>query len=261
MSELFNISHLISYYSIGKHIEKSKTLLQTVKNMYPNIPYQIFIGGNINSRLNIDETDIELAGKYVRENNIKLYIHAPYLINLATKTEDNWQISYMCKTMEYGARLGASGVVVHVGKSVKLDFQTAYDQMSSSIYSILEKTSPNCPLLIETPAGQGTEMFCVKEDYLDFINKFVPKDINEATKIGACVDTCHVFACGYKPSEYVKYIGNSGILKLVHYNDSNEICGSCKDRHAFIGHGHIGLPDLSDVAEYCANKNISMVIE
>jgi CRISPR/Cas system-associated exonuclease Cas4 (RecB family) len=156
MNDLFNVNHLIQHYSIGKHIHKSKTMLETVTNMYPQVPYQIFIGGNMTSNLSLKDDDVKAAGEYVKNNNIKLYIHAPYIINLAAKTEDDWNIKYMHKTMRYGAQLNALGVVVHVGKSTDQKYEDAYEQMSTAVSNILEHTSPNCPLLIETPAGQGT---------------------------------------------------------------------------------------------------------
>ena len=261
MADLFTVQHLIHFYSIGKHTEKSKTLLETVANMNPAVPYQIFIAGNMSSHLNIKDDDIDAAGQWVRNQNIQLYIHAPYIINLAVRTEDNWNVNYMCKLMEYGKRLGASGVVVHVGKSVSLDAAVAYDQMTYAVFSILEHTDPSCPLLIETPAGQGTEMLRDKDEFVRFIQQFVSGESDATKKIGACVDTCHVFACGYKPSEYVQFIGQTGLLRLVHYNDSLDTCGSCKDRHASIGRGHIGLPEMTAVADFCGANRIHMVIE
>ena len=67
----------------------------------------------------------------------------------------------------------------------------------------------------------------------------------------------HVFSIGYDSLEYIKTITelDTEIVKLVHYNDSASGCGSCVDRHAFIGTGNIGI------AEYCTSKNYSMIIE
>ncbi len=261
MLDLFNIKELISYYSIGKHVQKSKTFMETVTNMIPEVPYQIFIGGNQTSKLNLNEEDLKAAGEYVKNNNIKLYIHAPYIINLATKTPDDWNIEYMRKTMKYGVELGAAGVVVHVGKSTSQDLDVATENMVSAINEILKVTDESCPLLIETPAGQGTEMLKDIVDYVDFIDKIMLNNPEYSTKIGSCVDTCHVFACGNKPSEYIETINGKGYLKLVHYNDSNDICGSCKDRHAFAGQGHIGIAEMTAVADYCGAYKIPMVIE
>jgi deoxyribonuclease-4 len=163
--------------------------------------------------------------------------------------------------MEYGAKLGAKGVVVHVGKYTNQELSIALDNMSNAVSQILEKTDSSCPLLIETPAGQGTEMLRDMVEFSEFIKKFMPEDPLVSSKIGACLDTCHVFASGHKPSEYIQYIGDRGLLRLVHYNDSNDICGSCKDRHALVGQGHIGIAEMTAVADYCGANKISMVIE
>ncbi len=261
MEDIFNINQLVSYYSIGKHTSKAKTFLETVTNMHPGIPYQIFLSSNQNSALNFNESDIDAAGEWVKNNYIILYIHAPYVVNLAKIEDDDWAVNYMRKSMKIAKRLGARGVVVHVGKSVEQEYSTAYDNMTESVLNILADTDPSCPLLLETPAGQGSEMLTKKEEFVEFIEQFISGDPTKPVKIGACVDTCHVFASGYKPSEYVQYINNAGLLKLVHYNDSNDICGSCKDRHALVGKGHIGFGEMTAVADYCGINGINMVIE
>jgi deoxyribonuclease-4 len=51
------------------------------------------------------------------------------------------------------------------------------------------------------------------------------------------------------------------LLKLVHYNDSLEACGSCLDRHAFMGSGHIGLEGMIAIAELCSSAGVPMLTE
>jgi endonuclease IV len=82
-------------------------------------------------------------------------------------------------------------------------------------------------------------------------------------RIGICVDTCHVFACGHDPLQYIEYIYKThpSLLKLVHYNDSAAPCGSCKDRHALFGTGHIGLEKMTRIAQFCREHTYPMVIE
>ncbi len=260
MSDLLGVNELVEYYGIGTHTSKSKTFLETVVNMKPQIPYQIFLSGNTSTKLNIDESDIESAGEWVRNNGIILYIHSPYIINLAAKHEDPWQIEYMTKILNYGARLGAKGVVVHVGKSTSQEIEIALENMTNSINEILKLTDQRCPLLLETPAGQGTEMLTNMEEFVKFIESFT-ENSEYKEKIRICVDTCHVFALGYQPSKYIEYVCDRGLLHLVHYNDSNDICGSCKDRHALVGQGHIGIAEMTAVADYCGANQIPMVIE
>ena len=77
------------------------------------------------------------------------------------------------------------------------------------------------------------------------------------------MDTCHVFATGQNPLDYIKKIVSTDLtlLKLVHFNDSSTPCGSCVDRHAFIGTGKIGYAALKEIADYCMDHSIPMLVE
>jgi endonuclease IV len=75
------------------------------------------------------------------------------------------------------------------------------------------------------------------------------------------VDTCHVFACGHDPLDYVIQAYHTGLLRLVHFNDSETACGACVDRHAYIGTGHIGPNKMKEIAEFCASVRVDMVVE
>lgn len=258
--DLLTAQNLITQHAIGAHVERSgSTLLQTVQTMTSETPYQIFLSGNQSTRLNLKEEDVSAAGAWVRAHKIRLYIHAPYILNLADRPEDLWNVKHMKELMKQSTKLGALGVVLHVGKrnikKQELPLEQALENMRAGFLEILEEVDPSCPLLLETPAGQGSEMFRVKEDYVEFLEQF-PSHL-----VGSCLDTCHVYASGYKPSEYINFVGDRGLLRLVHYNDSNDVCGSCKDRHAFVGRGHIGISEMSYVADYCTANRIPMVIE
>jgi deoxyribonuclease-4 len=88
--------------------------------------------------------------------------------------------------------------------------------------------------LLETPAGAGTELLTKIEDFINFVKK-----INHPN-FGICMDTCHVFASGYDPYNYLcKLIENDLIPILIHFNDSKMELASRKDRHEFIGKGKI----------------------
>jgi deoxyribonuclease-4 len=246
---------LIEYYGIGSHTKKAPTLLQTVQNLTPGIPFQIFLGGNQNSRLTVKEKDLEATAEYIEENNIVLYIHSPYLINLSGTADDEWHYRYMEKLLTYGGQLGARGVVVHTGKHTKDSYDDGVEKMRHAIETIIPHGCAACPLLLETPAGQGTETLQGQDEFLDFVESF------KSSNIGVCVDTCHVFANGHEPVEYIEAAYNRGLLRLVHFNDSMECCGSCKDRHAAPGMGQIGLETMTKVAEFCGESSIDMLIE
>jgi deoxyribonuclease-4 len=252
---MFAASLLVTNYNIGNHVKKAPTLLETVKSLTPGTPFQIFMGGNQNTRLNIKDADIAAAAEYVDNNNIIVYIHSPYLINLSATAADNWHIEYMRRLLQYGATLGARGVVVHTGKHTSESYEVGVEKMRLAIQDIIEEATPGCPLLLESPAGQGSETLKDMCEFLDFVEGF------KSPKLRACVDTCHVFACGHYPLEYVKAAHRRNLLHLVHYNDSKDVCGSCKDRHAMVGQGKIGLDTMTRIAQFCSENRIDMLIE
>lgn len=250
-------AHLCSKYCIGCHISKAKTMEATVQNILDRSkPYQIFLAGPITAKLHIEAEDLAKAKKIVAATKTKLFIHSPYIINLCTSEEDKWNTQLLQRNLEYGNACGAKGVVVHVGKYVKKDPKEALKQMKASVEAVLKAATPECPLLIETPAGQGTELLTDRDEFLDFVDSF--KD----PRLGACIDTCHVFACGHDPLAYIEQaLKRKTPVKLIHFNDSLEECGSCKDRHAFVGTGHIGMEKMQQIAALCSAQNMPMVIE
>jgi deoxyribonuclease-4 len=252
---LINSALIIIQYNIGHHIKKENTFFNTVVKMKPGIPYQIFMGNSQSGKLSINESDIKDASNYVVKNLIKLYIHSPYVVNLSAKTDDDWNLVNIGKLLKYGYLLGAKGVVVHTGKHTKDSYERGVKNMRKALKLLIELSSIECPILLETPSGQGTETLCKMDEFLDFVDSFKSK------KIGVCVDTCHVFANGHNPYEYIEKAYERGNLRLIHYNDSKEECGSCKDRHAEIGQGKIGIEMMLSIAEFCKSRNIDMLIE
>ena len=118
-----------------------------------------------------------------------------------------------------------------------------------------------CPLLIETPSSQGTELLTTIDEFQEFYQRFNQED---QQRIRICIDTCHVFASGYDPLEYLsKWINTMGreTVGLIHFNDSKDVKGSKKDRHAPIGNGKIGKNILYQVMKYAVDQKIDMVVE
>jgi len=247
-------------HSIGSHIGKAKTIRDTVASVALSpAPYQIFLSGPQNSNIKADDKDLASARALIESTGARIFVHSQYLINLSNKeTPDAWHEKLLMKNLEVCRAFGGKGVVVHVGKSVKLSKEEAMAQMRSAIGRVLESAHEDCPLLLETPAGQGTELLTDQTEFLDFVESF------GTPKLRVCLDTCHVFAAGHDPKAYLEAcLARPGLLKLVHYNDSLGICGSCVDRHAHIatGEGHIGFPKMAEIAAICSSHSIPMVIE
>ncbi len=252
-----NAMSLCAEYWIGSHIHKEKSILATAKSIQDRSkPYQIFLSGPQNSRMSLDEKDLKEAKTYVDASGLQLFVHSQYIINLCSTDKDNWATKLLFKNLDGCRAFGGKGVVVHVGKSTSQPIPEALQKMRLNLQEALPYATKECPLLLETPAGQGTELLTGREEFLDFVESF--KD----ERIRVCIDTCHVFAAGHDPLAYIQEaLKRPGLVKLIHFNDSLEPCGACKDRHAFIGTGHIGFETMSQIADLCCSHNLPMVIE
>jgi deoxyribonuclease-4 len=244
-------------HGIGCHIGKQKSMELTMKSVPDCRPYQIFLSGPQSSHMNIKPEDLAAGKKVLDARKLNIFVHSQYIINLCAKdVKDEWHIKLLQKNLEYCRAVGGKGVVVHVGKSTDQPMEDALANMRKAILACLPSATEDCPLLLETPAGQGTEVLRGMNDFIDFVESF--KD----NRLRMCLDTCHVFACKHDPLAYLfKANSRPGLLKLVHYNDSLGTCGSCVDRHALVGSGHIGYEKMKDVAEFCTEHKIPMVIE
>jgi deoxyribonuclease-4 len=246
-------------YSIGHHAPKFPTLMKTVGEFPdPRKPYQIFLGGPQSSKMNISDGELASTAALIGTANLKVYVHSQYIINLANiAAGDDWNVALLGCNLRYAAAIGCRGVVVHVGKATDKPYPVALENMRINIRRVLEYATPECPLLLETPAGQGTETLKGEDEFIEFIDSF-----DGDPRLRVCLDTCHVFACGHKPLQFIdKLAAKSDILRLIHFNDSMEPCGSCKDRHAPIGGGYIGFSGMSDIAKRCHELGVPMVIE
>jgi deoxyribonuclease-4 len=272
----------LGFETVGCHIRREKTLLATFQTFYASwskrAACQIFLAGNQFSKEKLfADDDLMQTSGFIAENNVRVYIHAPYSINLSRprnqKSIDNgepgsWALSLLRHQLEIGSVIGARGVVVHVGKpgttkpkmSAPLTVSEAKTEMIRSVRAVLDTSSPECQLLVETPAGQGTELYTDVEELWDFWNEFTPA---EKSRMGICIDTCHVFAAGHDPVEYLQFWleHDSTAISLIHFNDSKHERGSRKDRHAPYGQGHIGEVTLSQVVEIANVYGIPMVME
>jgi len=133
--------------------------------------------------------------------------------------------------------------------------------MLESIRNVLIEATEECPLLLETPVGEGLEICSVLEDLSDFYNQFT---MDEKKLIRLCVDLCHIWVAGYDPLDYLErweQIHGHQSISLVHFNDSAKPFKSHVDRHASIGQGYIGIHRLMEIASWCYKRGIPMVVE
>jgi len=240
-------------FEIGNHVARRGSIANTVRALPIDRPFQIFLGNPRGLHAsNIADGELQAAAAELSERRI--YVHAAYTINLCRPEPP----ALLVRTIEQAVAIGARGVVVHVGKSLGAPAAEAAASMRVNIAIAAAAATAECPLLLETPAGQGTETLTGVEEFFAMVSSL---GAELAGVFGICVDTCHVYAAGHDPVEYVRRAIDSGLLRLVHFNDSATTCGSCVDRHAFIGRGHIGAAVLREVAEECRVAHIDMIVE
>jgi deoxyribonuclease-4 len=253
--------------NIGHHIHKPKVLAQgfiEYSQKFPNCPTQIFLRSRTGAFGQKTIGQIPAARDFIVQQPLKIYIHAPYTINLcanvSTPEGDFWQQRILNEDLAMANGMGSMGVIVHTGATCNRPLDQALNTMEFMVRTALAYATPGCPLLLETPVGEGTEVCSDLASFAQFCNRFT---MEERDRLGICVDSCHVFAAGVDPLVYLQQWEHYCNIRigLVHFNDSLGPKGSHVDRHASIGKGYIGETQMMEVATWCAQRDISMVVE
>lgn len=172
--------------------------------------------------------------------------HDSYLINLGSPDAEKLAKSReaFADEMHRCSQLGLTLLNFHPGSHLNLSSEEeCLDLIAESINIALAETE-GVKAVIENTAGQGSNLG------FDFrqIGRII-EGVDDKSRVGVCVDTCHAFAAGYDlstPSGYAEmwrqfdeYIGR-GYLSGMHLNDAKKGCGSRVDRHESLGKGMIG---------------------
>jgi len=175
------------------------------------------------------------------EAGVDLYVHAPYIVNVAT-TNNRIRIpsrKLLQQHVDAAAAIGAKGLIVHGGHVNKADDpERGFDNWRKAV----EATDLKLPLLIENTAGGDNAM----TRHLDRIGRVwdAISTAEGADMVGFCLDTCHAHAGGNDLATVVEQVRKiTGRIDLVHANDSRDEFDSGADRHANFGAGRID-PDL-----------------
>ncbi len=279
-------------YTISKKDEEGKnmTWLARLQKYIQNsigqggiLPCQIMLNGHVSTKVVLNDNDLAQINNTVVGFGLPLYIHAPYSINLAhprstysiatfttSKKKDgnkNWITDGLINILRAGQAMGARGVVVHTAKhSTKFkEYGKALglSNMLNNLHYVLQYTNPECPLLLETPVGAGSEIAYQPEELSAIYAQF---NSEERTKFKICVDTCHVFCAGYDPLEYLQQwekLQGYQSIGLIHFNDSRKTKGCRVDGHQcyYNGRGNIGYPTMAAIAKWGNERKIAMVVE
>lgn len=177
------------------------------------------------------------------EAGIGIYVHAPYIINVAS-INNRVRIpsrKLLQSQLSLAAELDARGLIVHGGHAGD-DLEAGYDNWRKA----LDAVEMRVPILIEnTASGDGAVARGV-----DRITDLWPAVLagKDGDRVGFCLDTCHAWASGEDLNGLADRIrAATGRIDLVHANDSRDAQGSGADRHANLGQGQIPEADLRAV--------------
>ena len=173
-------------------------------------------------------------------------VHIPYICNPAAAKPDVYEfaLKVVAEDLERCSLIDADYLVLHPGSYTTTSPAAGIDKVSNLLNQVLEKHTGRTRILLETMAGQGTELGSNFDELKQILDK-----VGQSDKVGICYDTCHTFAAGYDCSNQA---GIDNILLqmqasfgqdkiyLVHANDSMKELGAARDRHTHIGQGFIG---------------------
>ena len=255
---------------IGSHVsyKKEEGLLGSVKEAlsYGANTFMFYTGAPQNtSRSPIDKDNVTEAFSLMKEEGIDpnhVIVHAPYIVNLANDTKNyDFAINFLKEEIKRVDALHMKYLILHPGSHVGVGVEKGISNIVFAL-NVALKESDNVIICLETMAGKGSEIGSSFEELKQIIDGVIKKE-----QVMVCLDTCHIHDAGYQVDDFNaildqfdKIIGLSK-LACIHVNDSKNILGAHKDRHANIGFGNIGFDNLLAIIYHPKLKGIPKILE
>lgn len=193
--------------------------------------------------------------------------HDSYLINLGSPKMEGLEKSRAAfiDEMERANQLGLRLLNFHPGSHLnKISEQDCLARIAESINIAVSKV-PNVIAVIENTAGQGSNLGYRFEHLAEIIEQ-----VEDKSRVGVCLDTCHTFSAGYDISsleqcektfaEFEQVVGFK-YLRGMHLNGSKTLLGSRKDRHDTLREGTIGTAFCEFIMKDERFDGIPMILE
>jgi len=256
---------------IGSHVGMSgkEMLLGSAKEAvsYGANTFMFYTGAPQNTRRKaISELNIDPAWDYMKANGIEeIIVHAPYIINLgnAAKAETfELAVDFLKLEIERTEACKSKTLILHPGSHVGEGVDTGINQIIKGLNEVLTKDT-NVNIALETMSGKGSELGRNFEELARIYDGVIHNN-----KLRVCFDTCHTHDSGYDIihdfdgviDRFDKILGKDQIA-LFHINDSKNVCGASKDRHANLGFGEIGFDALSYIVHHPDFKDVPKILE
>ena len=193
--------------------------------------------------------------------------HDSYLINLGHPDQEGLEKSResFFEEMQRCELLGLDRLNFHPGSHLKrISEEGSLDRIAESINMALERTK-GVTAVLENTAGQGSNLGYKFEHLAYIIDR-----VEDKSRVGVCLDTCHSFAAGYDLrtkeacdatfAEFDRIIGFK-YFRGMHLNDAMRPLGSHIDRHSPMGEGEIGIECFKYIASDPRFDNIPLILE
>ena len=238
---------------IGSHVgmKGKEMLLGSAKEAvsYSANTFMFYTGAPQNTRRkDISELNIDAAWEYMASHNIE------ETFELATE--------FLAKEIERTIACRSHTLILHPGSHVGEGVDIGTAQIIKGLNEVLTHDT-DCYIALETMAGKGSEIGRSFEELARIYDGVI---CNE--KLRVCFDTCHISDAGYDIihhfddviDKFDQILGKEQIA-VFHINDSKNIPGAAKDRHANIGFGEIGFDALNYIVHHKDFENIPKILE
>ena len=213
----------------------------------------------------LDPADIDAFLTYQKQHGIgKILAHAPYTLNACSKDEGirTFAKNTMADDLLRMEAVPGNLYNFHPGSHVGQGIETGIVQIAGQLNELLTQDLTTT-VLLETMAGKGSEVGSRFEELRAIIDR-----VALSSKLGVCLDTCHVYDAGYDIvedldgvlAEFDRVIGIDR-LRAIHINDSKNPFTSHKDRHEVIGGGSIGTEAFARIINHPQLKDLPFFLE
>ena len=257
---------------IGSHVSMSAPdyVLGSVKEAlsYGANALMLYTGAPQNTRRKaMEELKVKEALALLDEHHIPhehIIVHAPYIINLANcQKQETFElgVEFLRKEIERVKALGAKYLVLHPGSHVQAGEEAGLTRIVEGLDLAMENIG-EVEIAIETMAGKGSELGYNFEQI-----RYLMEHAKHGDRLRVCMDTWHLHDAGFDVSDFDAILeAFDRVISLerlvcIHVNDSKNVRGARKDRHANIGFGEIGFDALNRIVHHEKLQHVVKILE